>query len=126
MCLFAFQSLIDQGVLKLNNKDDKQDHIWDMKFEALESFAYQNGHCNIKTGKHMSMLSDGTEANIGTWLNTQRGLKRKGLLREDKMERMQELVDKGYLSWNCKRPSEAGSPGSNKGLESRGASFEIV
>lgn len=34
-------------------KDEKQDIIWDMKFEALEKFAYANGHCNIKTGKHM-------------------------------------------------------------------------
>jgi hypothetical protein len=89
--------------MKINGKDDKQDAIWDMKCEALEKFAYENGHCNIKTGKHMSLLSDGTEANIGTWLNTQRGLKRKEALRDDKMARMQVLVDKGYLSWNCKR-----------------------
>ena len=90
--------------MKLFNKDDKQDVIWDMKFEALEQYAIANRNCNIKTGKHMCILSDGTEANIGTWLNTQRGLKRKGALREDKLARMQSLVDKGYLSWNCKKP----------------------
>lgn len=27
------------------------------------------------------------------------------MLREDKHARMQALVDKGYLSWNCKRSS---------------------
>lgn len=113
---------------KAAGKDEKQDIIWDMKFEALEKFAIANGHCNIKTGKHMysyllyvcyiyliqceirCILSDGTEANIGTWLNTQRGLKRKDQLRDDKLARMQALVDKGYLSWNCKRGSTESSP----------------
>lgn len=52
-------------------------------------------------------MADGTEANIGTWLNTQRGLKRKDMLREDKLIRLQSLVDKGYLTWNCKRASVA-------------------
>ena len=46
------QSLIECGLRK-SGKDERQDIVWDMKFAALEQFAIENGHCNIKTGKHM-------------------------------------------------------------------------
>ena len=76
---------------------------WDMKFAALERYAQLNGHCYINTDKEMCMLSDGSEANLGTWLNTQRQMKKKGKLSMSKFLRLQSLVDSGMLSWECKK-----------------------
>jgi hypothetical protein len=89
-------------MLQLNSKEDQLEHIWDLKYEALVKLSKIHGTCNINTAAQKCVIADGSEVNIGTWLNTQRQMKKRGKLRADKLQKLQDLVDKGLLTWEFK------------------------
>lgn len=72
-------------------KDETQDEIWMSNFYALLEFGDRNGHCNVP---HTS------GSKLGYWLSDQRTNWRKGILRQDRVDALQELVNAGKLEWN--------------------------
>lgn len=74
---------------------------WDSMYEALVKAGEAKGTCNFPRAFKMT-LPDGSELKIGEWLCGQRQLrkgKRKQSLRPDRQARLQELVDRGLLTW---------------------------
>mmetsp|Transcript_36446 Transcript_36446/g.37127 ORF Transcript_36446/g.37127 Transcript_36446/m.37127 type:complete len:207 (+) Transcript_36446:77-697(+) len=73
--------------------------FWDRYYQSLLRWSEQHdGNCNIPF-KEKVTLEDGSEANLGYWLNTQRGLYKRGELREERQNLLQSLVDDGRLVW---------------------------
>eukprot|EP01041_Mallomonas_annulata_P003699 gene3699-7359_t len=72
---------------------------WPMMFGALEEYGRINNHCNVPIS-YESTVQCGTTVKLGTWLGTQRQLKRKGTLRPEREIKLQSLVDKGMLLWS--------------------------
>eukprot|EP01041_Mallomonas_annulata_P005007 gene5007-10016_t len=90
------QMLVDRGRLSWDPDEEK----WELYFEALQSYGELNGgDCNSPQSLEWT-LSDGIARNLGVWLNRQRIKRRMNTLREDRMERLEALVDKGSLSWD--------------------------
>jgi hypothetical protein len=54
-------------------------------------------HCNVPHGKRTPLFKGKP---LASWLGTQRGLMRKGLLKSERLKKLQELVDDGKLQWN--------------------------
>ena len=72
---------------------------WSMMFEALEEYGRINGHCNAPNS-YECVVRSGMGVKLGTWLSTQRQLKRKGNLRPERDLKLQQLVDEGLLQWS--------------------------
>eukprot|EP01041_Mallomonas_annulata_P001767 gene1767-3422_t len=75
---------------------------WMIQYNGLKK--YGNTHernCNLPI-KFRTILEDGSTSNLGTWLQTQRCLFRKGILKDNRRILLQELVNAGQLEWNKK------------------------
>eukprot|EP01041_Mallomonas_annulata_P000237 gene237-429_t len=72
---------------------------WSMMYDALEEYGKIHGHCNAPNS-HECVVRGGLTVKLGTWLSTQRQLKRKGNLRPERETPLQDLVDKGLLQWS--------------------------
>jgi hypothetical protein len=70
-----------------------------MMFAALEEYGSVHGHCNVPISYECTLQS-GQTVKLGTWLGTQRQLKRKNNLRIERDTQLQQLVDKGLLLWS--------------------------
>jgi hypothetical protein len=64
---------------------DVQSALWESMFVLLQQFKQLKGHCNV----HRSHVVD--EANLGTWVNTQRSSKKKKTLELHRVEQLQRL-----------------------------------
>jgi len=71
---------------------------WAMMYDALLEYGRENLTCNTPNS-HECVTRTGMSVKLGTWLSTQRQLKRKGNLRPEREAQLQELVDKGLLCW---------------------------
>lgn len=74
------------------------DERWFMMLQALEDFGEQYGHCNVPISYECE-APDGSIVKLGTWLSTQRQLKRKVSLRREREALLQALVNEGLLQW---------------------------
>lgn len=76
---------------------------WQLHFDTLVQYGRENGNCNIpQAGTYQ--ISDGTVVKLGMWLNKQRKDKKNGCLLVEREEKLQSLVDSGYLKWNMFHP----------------------
>lgn len=74
------------------------DERWYMMLQTLEDFGEHFGHCNVPISYECE-APDGSSVKLGTWLSTQRQLKRKGSLRREREGLLQALVNEGLLQW---------------------------
>jgi hypothetical protein len=95
------EPVINKYVSLAHFKDD----LWDARYAALVRYGEENGTCNIAYTLKID-LPDGTNTNLGQWLQDQRKEKRYGNLRADRAERLQTLVDAGLLEWRPTRYDE--------------------
>jgi len=63
---------------------DPSDAFWETQFEALVVFKTREGHCNVRA-------KDPENPSLGNWLSTQRGLKKKNTLSEERIARLEAL-----------------------------------
>jgi len=76
------------------------DENWNLHFKALVKYGEDHGgNCNMPKS-YVCKLENGTEVRIGRWLDHQRQRRRKGTIRNDRLERIQALVDEGKLAWS--------------------------
>jgi len=97
----SLQSLVDKGRLSwyIGPTDDEK---WDQMFRFILDYGEcNNGDCNVPA-KFELQLSDGSMLKLGLWLTKQRQLKKKSILRIDRVERLQALVDVNKLKWGFK------------------------
>lgn len=71
------------------------DAKWNMNFNDLLAYGSSHGDYNAPR----DYLTPDTKSSLGRWLETQRGRRRRGTLRADRLEKLQTLVDKGQLWW---------------------------
>ena len=84
------KQLEDLGVIwepKLNQ--------WEEKYELLEQFKIERGHCNVS----QSQKEDKKYRALGKWLSDQRRYYRKGILRNERLMKLEKLG----VEWNLKR-----------------------
>ena len=104
------QKLVDEG--KLSWKDNKEDarrrchfdedDAWIDHYNAVVSYGEEHtGDYNV-THSYKCMLS-GKMVELGLWLNTQRRFKKENNLDNNKIAKLQRLVDEGKLNWSIGR-----------------------
>ena len=93
-----------------NNSPLSDVERWSILYDALVAFGKKNGHCNVPNSFECQGRN-GMNIKLGTWLSTQRQLKKKGALRPEREVKLQRLVDEGLLQWSM--PSIA-SPDEDK------------
>ena len=92
------QKLVDEGKLDWV-VDPYDDDSWGSHYDALIMNGEEHGgNCNIHQYDEYR-LADGNVVKLGAWLMTQRHYKKAGELKEDRKEKLQELVDEGKLKW---------------------------
>ena len=67
---------------------------WDQTFELLVLYKEENGHCNVPRSYKTTTIttnSNTTTKNLGTWLNTQRQAKTKGILDPIKEQKLNQI-----------------------------------
>jgi hypothetical protein len=122
------QTLVDRGLLtwgdsfpsylatsandstepKSSDKPQLNDHRWEVMYSLLLKYQQENGHCNVPFSYKAPGLNDSSRpCNLGAWLNTQRQLKMKNELRDDRAARLQQLVDAGAMNWGEKKDVKA-------------------
>ena len=79
------------------------DDIWDERYNMLLAYSAIHGHCNIPHELNCT-ISDGKIVRLGWWLVNQRKAKRRNMLREDRVQRLQHLVNEGLLKWDMDIP----------------------
>jgi hypothetical protein len=89
------QALVDEGKMDwaedaTSLQADDADSIWNANFEALVEYGNEHGHCNVTP----------SIKGLGCWISQQRLLHRKNLLRLEREEQLQALVDEGKLMWD--------------------------
>ena len=102
------QKLVNEGKLQwfVNpvevSTDDDQ---WDVMYSALVRYGEcHGGDCNVPQ-RYITCLENGDEVKLGLWLSRQRQLKTNrdnkdvSIIRLDRMQRLQQLVDEGKLQW---------------------------
>jgi hypothetical protein len=109
------QKLVSEGKLlwfmdnhaslgEFTTDDDK----WNSMYSALVRYGESNnGDCNVPH-RYITTLEDGEDVRLGLWLTNQRTLKtnrdnkKDVLIRKDRMQRLQQLVDEGKLQWRMR------------------------
>lgn len=71
---------------------------WDRMYNLLLQCGSALGTCKIPLSYEVAD-ADGNIIKLGLWLGTQRQLYRKGQLRNDKLQKLQSLVDAGKMDW---------------------------
>jgi hypothetical protein len=101
--LFKLQSLVDSNMLdwKLEAVEVNTDNNkWNEKYNQLVKYGEQHSDGNFNVPKNYDVtLSDNTPCRLGRWLYSQRQYYRKGILHEDRKQRLQKLVNEGKLKW---------------------------
>ena len=92
------KSLIEPGYLCWDRKADTEESQWVKKFETLCQIGEQTGTCNIND-THVAKI-DGEDIRLGAWLYHQRAEWRKGTLKPDRADKLDELVAKGWFKWD--------------------------
>lgn len=97
------QSLVDKGWLWWDKPDFFDDKAWNERFQLLqdvgEAFGESGAYCNIPQDFKIPG-SDGKLINLGHWLGLQRQRRRQKKLDTEREEKLQSLVDKGWLWWD--------------------------
>jgi len=108
--LRLLQQLVDEGKLRWYFEKEEleqqgksnfcvDDEAWDEKFALLLQYGQANGgNCNIPQA-YVCKGADGTDIKLGKWLAKQREQQINGKLRLNRLEKLQDLVDAGKLSW---------------------------
>lgn len=81
--------------------EGQNDATWRSSMSVLEQYGQEhNGDCDVPRNA-IYFLSDGSTCKLGHWLQTQRQLKVGigGELSTERKRRLEELVDRGQLSW---------------------------
>eukprot|EP01041_Mallomonas_annulata_P002937 gene2937-5770_t len=101
------QILVDQGMFSWSLKDRLTESIkalnsdrWLANYELLLKYAEENGNCNVPIS-YSATSPDGTVVRLGNWLKDQRSERRKNNLREDRLQKLQELFLQGKFSWDA-------------------------
>ena len=68
---------------------DTLDAAWEDKFVSLKTFKKTYGHCNVPNGYF-------EDTQLGTWVERQRRLKKKGKLNENRIQQLEQI---GFI-WN--------------------------
>lgn len=120
------QHLVNPGYLQWTKKHDIDEALWNSKYQALLAYANtHNGSYNVpgnllftklvisSTYRSLSELyfiysnlenfkfidEQGNDVRLGQWLSFQRAERRKGVLRADRLEKLNALTAHGFL-WN--------------------------
>lgn len=100
--------LINPGYLEINSKFNADEFNWEKKYQALLKYGAENsGNYNVPD-KYEYLDEDGVVVKLGSWLQYQRGERRRKKLREDREEKLNVLVSHGFL-WDVKSDSYSGA-----------------
>lgn len=105
-----FQRLVDSGLFNWSMQKFKiglllttDDDMWEDKFRLMLKYGDEHdGNCNVPR-PYVCTSSYGYEVNLGVWLLKQKSRKESGILRPDRMARLQALVDAGKFRWGKPR-----------------------
>ena len=93
-----FQELMERGLL-IKDTVEEDERKWIAYYDTLVSYLAENSTSTIPHNYEVQ-LPNGTTGKLGVWLSTQRHLHKKGnKLRQDRADKLQKLVDCGYLAW---------------------------
>jgi len=81
------------------NTMSKYNFIWNENFDAMVCYGKKYGTCNV-TRSSRCQLSDGRVIKLGIWLNTQRTNGNRKQLTNERLHKLQCLVDSNLLDWN--------------------------
>lgn len=93
------QRLVDQGKFKwpettvIRSKEQR----WNLAYDALVQYGHEYGHCNVPRA-YECVLKDGYVLKLGLWLHSQRDFFRNNRLKQDRLDRLNRLVERGMLS----------------------------
>ena len=76
-------------------------YAWDEYYEILLEYCRIHGHCNVPCSLVCTVKTAEKERKmrLGLWLSQQRQLQGKKRLRKSRLNKLQQLVDEGKLSW---------------------------
>jgi len=99
--------LVNANILRMPSQQATEDDQWATMMDALEGYGAKHGHCNVSQC-HKYKLEDGSVVWLGAWLQKQRELRRKGILKPDRLDQLQALVEENMLLWDppCHTPSD--------------------
>jgi hypothetical protein len=92
------QGLVDRGMLLWNVRNDFDSYRWETIYNSLVDYADRNSNCNIDPNQNFNLMN-GSTCRIGLWLNNQKCLQRKGMLKPERQAKLQVLVDQGKMHW---------------------------
>lgn len=108
--LYYLQKLVDKGLLCWTMEKfniglllTTDDDAWEEKFGLMLKYGDEHGgDCNVPR-PYICVGKDGYEITLGVWLLKQKARKESGILRQDRFERLQALVDAGRFKWGVPR-----------------------
>mmetsp|Transcript_32226 Transcript_32226/g.32851 ORF Transcript_32226/g.32851 Transcript_32226/m.32851 type:complete len:509 (-) Transcript_32226:88-1614(-) len=71
---------------------------WNDKYDLMLEYCRVKGTCNVPQ-KVICIMPDKSHVKLGSWLLSQRNCKKKGTLRQDRLDMLQSLVDQDKLVW---------------------------
>jgi len=98
--LQLLQNLVDEGKLCWEGNRGSTEDKWMLSYQELLRFAEEHGNCNIPSD-YTVHREDGSDFCLGSWLGKQRYYKTNSTLKQDRLEKLQALVDKGLLMWRA-------------------------
>lgn len=101
--LAQLQRLSDEGMFDWE-PIQHDDRFWYEKLQLVVDFAKKNGHTAVpKDMVYTPANGEGPEVKIRNWLASQVSARRKGLLKDSRLDAFQKgLVEPGYLQWDRK------------------------
>jgi Helicase associated domain len=84
--------------IRVRNKNS-DDNLWILKFEACKEYIEINGNSNIQTNYECTLPGVDGKCKLGIWLNRQKFNKKSNVLRDDRFQMLDQLVQEGKLSW---------------------------
>ena len=84
--------------IRVRNKNS-DDNLWILKFEACKEYIAINGNSNIQTNYECLLPGIEGKCKLGIWLNRQKFNKKSNVLRDDRFQMLDQLVQEGKLTW---------------------------
>ena len=92
--------------VRVRNKNS-DDNLWVLKFEACKEYIAIHGNSNIQTNYECTLPGVEGKCKLGIWLNRQKFNKKMKVLRDDRFEMLDQLVQEGKLVWPGDQPLPA-------------------
>jgi len=103
--LDRMENIVAEGKLDwfLDRKEAISDNQrWELMFRNLVEYGVVNNHCNFPP-TFTVQVGINIELRLGEWLSRQRALMSTNSLSINRMQRLQELVDRGWFQWDTIR-----------------------